>query len=462
MTGIFDLLRTGGARPQKTVNERRSQTGIGATGTVVGPSQTQRAPARNSTRPPPPAQDYRLPGRAEQEAGARTMAAIPLGGGGRASAQLTPDQRAANDAYSVGVKDLHLMTRDAPVIPEQYREPATGFPFPMAGQPDDSAARVAIAATGVDANYLANLNRQENPSRRGDAANPLSSAVGDGQFTRSTWLAMIRQHGAQYGVPQDVIDQIEGTGDNTRVRDGQTQARLLAMRQDPRWTALMAGHFTNDNVAALRAAMPGHTVTQGDVYMLHFGGSGAERGGLALVRAAHGPNANRPASQFVTPGAVLANPRVFYDGGRYERRQNPNGPGTYLHYLGGGRMRSARQVYELQTAQFRDENGRPLPYQGRATSVVGRSKQVIAGSTGTIQTAGDVTAAANQRDWQVRQGDQNTSVARDPITGAPITQTPEERRIQEEQARRDAAVAERQQRSQWGVSGGRVTYRRRF
>lgn len=235
-----------------------------------------------------------------------------------------------------------------PTLPDSTRgatRDADEFPFPVGpgGIAPPDAIGGAVRATGAPREYLDALITHESGGRS-DAKARTSSATGTAQFTEDTWISMMRRYGARYGA------EGEAAADGSMPRE-----QALRLRLDPGWSALMAAHFAEENAAALRARI-GRSPREGEVYLAHFLG---DRDAGNLINAASRGTRGRghsaqPATAFVARAAVEANPTIFYEGGRYERRTHPRTGREYNHYLGGGRARSAREVIELQSRRFRN------------------------------------------------------------------------------------------------------------
>ncbi|GAM99116.1 flagellar protein FlgJ [alpha proteobacterium U9-1i] len=227
----------------------------------------------------------------------------------------------------VGVDRLPVL----PGAPEASQNPI-GPGGVVSEDPIDAAARV----TGASPTYLRRVMGHESGGVA-DARNPKSSATGHFQFIDQTWLSMMRQYGARYGAG-DLAEQITTSrGGTLKVNDGATRDRIMALRSNPQWAALMGAHFTEANVATLRGAL-GRPVTDGEVYLAHFLGPADA---VSLINAAQSRhNATAPAIEFVGRGAAQrerileTNREVFVD-----RR---------------GRLRSARDLYVYQTRNFTD------------------------------------------------------------------------------------------------------------
>lgn len=112
------------------------------------------------------------------------------------------------------------------------------------------------------------------------AANPLSSAVGLGQFIKSTWFNTIRKH------RPDLVA-------------GRTPEQILALRLDCAIALEMTTALTRENASYIRSF--GHPVTPGNLYLAHFLGPGG------AVQALGASSGNSVLSVFGS-GVVNANP----------------------------------------------------------------------------------------------------------------------------------------------------------
>lgn len=147
--------------------------------------------------------------------------------------------------------------------------------------PPDIAAAVGSAAraTGVDPTLLLAIAWRE--SRFDPAArNRMSSAHGLLQFTRDTWLTLVKEFGdARYA---DAIRRDPSGG--LEVQGRGMLKTILALRDDPRLSALLAAESIRRESTVLAHALgrnPGPT----DLYLVHaLGPSGAIRFLTALAR----------------------------------------------------------------------------------------------------------------------------------------------------------------------------------
>ncbi|GGB23583.1 hypothetical protein GCM10011380_11640 [Sphingomonas metalli] len=169
-----------------------------------------------------------------------------------------------------------------------------------------SAIAYASQRTGVDFDYLMGQARVEsglNASARAGS----SSATGLYQFIESSWLAVMKKHGAEHGLSwaADAISQT-GSGRYT-VSDPATRRAILNLRNDPATASLMAASHAADNGQAISATL-GREATGTDLYMAHFLGIGGASKFLSAMEA--NPSASGAA---LFPSAARANRSVFFE-----------------------------------------------------------------------------------------------------------------------------------------------------
>ncbi|MFC3175381.1 lytic transglycosylase domain-containing protein [Novosphingobium bradum] len=170
------------------------------------------------------------------------------------------------------------------------------------GQTQTRTTRAAIAqaaqATGVDFDYLlaqARLESGLNPQARAGS----SSARGLYQFLGGTWLDTLRKHGAEHGLGWAA----QAAADPAR------RAEIMALRDDPQASALMAAELAGDNRAALSGAL-GREPDGAELYLAHFlGVQGATR---MLAAEADDPSQSAAA---LLPAAAGANRAIFHGPG---------------------------------------------------------------------------------------------------------------------------------------------------
>jgi hypothetical protein len=163
---------------------------------------------------------------------------------------------------------------------------------------DGGSVRGAIAqaaqSSGVDFNYLLGQARLEsgmNPTARAAT----SSATGLYQFTNSTWSQTLSRHGAALGLsPQALADPA-------------AHAQLMALRNDPQASSMMAAAMAGDNQVALSGAL-GRAPSSGELYLAHFLGAD----GAVKFLSAMASNPTQSAAALL-PKAAAANRAVFFD-----------------------------------------------------------------------------------------------------------------------------------------------------
>ncbi len=168
-----------------------------------------------------------------------------------------------------------------------------------------AALHRAAAETGSDFQYLLDTAMRESGLKT-SAKSSTSSASGLFQFIDQTWLGLIKQHGAKFGLGSyaDAIHQ--GADGRYRADNPADRQAILALRNDPTTAALMEGEYASQTKAALQANL-GRDVCNGELYAAHFLGQGAA---CKLIRMSDSnPSANAAAA---FPQAAAANRNVFY------------------------------------------------------------------------------------------------------------------------------------------------------
>ncbi|QND55173.1 peptidoglycan DD-metalloendopeptidase family protein (plasmid) [Phyllobacterium sp. 628] len=116
-----------------------------------------------------------------------------------------------------------------------------------------------------------------------NAANPLSSASGLGQFINSTWLRMMGSYRA------DLVSKMSVN-------------ELLALKSDPTLATEMVMNLANENEATLKAS--GIAGTAGNLYLAHFLGGG---GAVSVLTA----SSEAQLSTLLDPSVFGANPFLY-------------------------------------------------------------------------------------------------------------------------------------------------------
>ena len=166
--------------------------------------------------------------------------------------------------------------------------------------------RQASQETHVDFGYLMAEAAQES-GFQADAKATTSSATGLYQFTDTTWLDMVRQHGAQHGIGQLAQQVTTNAAGHPVVADPTTRAQILGLRKDPGLSASLAAEFAKSNKEEVERAL-GRPAHSADLYLAHFLGAG---GATELLKAIQ-QNGATPAATLL-PEAAAANRSVFFD-----------------------------------------------------------------------------------------------------------------------------------------------------
>ena len=131
---------------------------------------------------------------------------------------------------------------------------------------------------GVDPVYMMALADKES-SFDTDAKAATSSAQGLFQFVARTWLEMIRDYGARYGLAEEAA-AVKGRGAAITVA-GSMRTRVLGLRNDPRVAALMAAELIKRDRERIEARV-GRALTTTELYLAHFLGTASAGRFLSL------------------------------------------------------------------------------------------------------------------------------------------------------------------------------------
>lgn len=167
------------------------------------------------------------------------------------------------------------------------------------------AIKTASARTGVDFSYLLGTAAKES-GLDPQAAAKTSSARGAFQFIEQTWLGLVKEYGASEGQGR-LASAIESKSGIHFVRDMAARDAILALREDPAFSSVMAGHLTKLNAAQI-AAETGQQPGSGDLYVAHVLGA---KGASDLLKAVASKPGQPAAALF--PQAAKANTALFYD-----------------------------------------------------------------------------------------------------------------------------------------------------
>ncbi|RKK02767.1 lytic transglycosylase domain-containing protein [Pseudoroseomonas wenyumeiae] len=182
-----------------------------------------------------------------------------------------------------------------------------------AAKPDpeviNGALQRAALATGLNAGVLRRIAEREsrlNPA----AANPFSSARGLMQFTRDTWLEVVRDFGPRHGLSQQAQALTTDRDGKIGARNWQELQGILRLRDDPHLSAVLAAERLKKARPALEQAQ-GRTASPADLYLVHLLGPTGARQFLAAVRET--PSRS---SLAIVGNAAKPNPGVFERSGR--------------------------------------------------------------------------------------------------------------------------------------------------
>jgi hypothetical protein len=168
------------------------------------------------------------------------------------------------------------------------------------------AIKQAAASSGTSFQYLLTTAKMEsdfNPT----AGASTSSAHGLFQFIDQTWLATVKEAGAQLGYGNHA-DQISKSSDGTySVSDPTVRKSIMKLRDDPTVASEMAAALTQTNSFKL-TGMIGRRPSDSELYMAHFMGVG----GAAKLIANAEDNPQASAARLF-PNAAAANRSIFYD-----------------------------------------------------------------------------------------------------------------------------------------------------
>ena len=168
-----------------------------------------------------------------------------------------------------------------------------------------TALKNAAAATGSDFHYLLGTAIRES-SLKANAQSNTSSAGGLFQFVDQTWLGLVKNHGAKYGLSSMAgAINVAPDGRFRAATDADRQA-IIALKKDPQISALMAGEYARSSQSSMEASL-GRSVCGGELYAAHFLGADSA---CKLIRTKDSAPAASAAQLF--PQAAAANRNVFF------------------------------------------------------------------------------------------------------------------------------------------------------
>ena len=243
--------------------------------------------------------------------------------------------------------------RPAPVAPAL---PAPAVPVTLPAITPQVFAALRQAAEGGRTSEALLFTLAWKESRFDPASrNPASSARGLMQFTRGTWLEVVRDHGAAFGLASQagalVTDAASG---EITVRDRNLLEAILSLRDDPNLSAALAvARMAREKPNLARSLR--RPVTEADLFLVHFlGPLGARRFLGELARAP-----SHRAADAVGPDAVAANRNVFIsrEGHHYSLREvysrieRELRAQRLVHAMVAERMKTLTQPVEVASAE---------------------------------------------------------------------------------------------------------------
>jgi hypothetical protein len=224
------------------------------------------------------------------------------------------------------------------------------------------AIREASRVTGTGFEYLLKTAMRES-SFNPNAKSSKSSATGLFQFIDQTWLATMKQSGANLGYGRYASAITRTSSGRYVVHNAAARRQIMNLRYDPTTNAVMAGAFTQQNAARLGRAL-GRAPTDGELYIAHFLGQG---GAVKLITTAQ--NAPQASAANLFPQAARANQSIFFNK--------------------GGGARSAADVYAVLVAKHDGTAMPPLPTLASAPL-----QPAARGAAGAAATSAVVLASA--------------------------------------------------------------------
>ncbi len=177
---------------------------------------------------------------------------------------------------------------------------------PVAATSIKSAIAFASQRTGVDFDYLLGQAKVES-GLNATARAGSSSATGLYQFIESSWLAVVKKHGAEHGMGWAADAISHNASGRYTVSSPAMRQQILSLRNDPAAASLMAASHASDNGQSISQSL-GREATGTDLYMAHFLGLGGATRFLSAMEA--NPDTSGAA---LFPAAARANRGVFYE-----------------------------------------------------------------------------------------------------------------------------------------------------
>ena len=203
----------------------------------------------------------------------------------------------------------------------------------LADLPSQVALALSLASnsTGTDYHYLLSTARSES-SFQTEAKAPTSSAQGLFQFIEETWIRTVKDEGGQFGLGTYAARITKTSTGRYIIANPADRAAILALRKDPKISAMMAGAYARRNAEFVQGEI-GRKPTSDELYIAHFLGP-ADASKLITLRDRE-PNLS---AAELFPAAAKANRTIFY---------SDSGP------------RDVAQVYDLLVSRQQDAPSPP-------------------------------------------------------------------------------------------------------
>ncbi|KAA2211612.1 transglycosylase SLT domain-containing protein [Teichococcus oryzae] len=203
-------------------------------------------------------------------------------------------------------------SRRPPTAPRKAQEPRVPSQRHIAEQKRDVveiALQRAERATGLSADVLRRIAERE--SRLDPRAeNPSSSARGLMQFTRDTWLEVVRDFGPHHGLGRYAAALTTDRDGNIGARNWRELQGILRLRDNPHLSVVLAAERLKKARPGLEKSM-GRAARPADLYLVHLLGPTGARRFLAALHETPGRS-----SVAVVGEAAKPNPGVFERRGR--------------------------------------------------------------------------------------------------------------------------------------------------
>lgn len=142
------------------------------------------------------------------------------------------------------------------------------------------AAEYASKKTGLGVGFLLAVASKES-SFISDADAKESSAHGLFQFTRQTWLAAVKHFGDKYGLGEYAEHITINRDGVASVRSSSKRKEILALRENPKYSALMTAALILDNQERVESRID-REMSMTELYITHFLGT---RGAIDFLKA---------------------------------------------------------------------------------------------------------------------------------------------------------------------------------